>query len=235
MAEQIIIAADFRGPPKSANGGYAAGLLAEQLSGAAEVTLHLPVPLERPLTVSRSHSGVLRLRDGDDEIATGQAKPLDLKVPDVPARSIAAPAADTGGSSGNNVFAGCFVCGRERHVGEGLRVFAGALPDSNMVAALWRPHAAFADDAGNGVAARYLWGALDCPSALAFGSDIGMNVVTGRMHGAITGIVPVEQESIVIAWPIGHERRKHYSGAAIIAPDGTVAAKAFNTWIAVRA
>jgi hypothetical protein len=234
MKEEIVIAAGFRGRPDSANGGYASGVLADHVTGAVEVTLRRPVPLERPLTLARNDTGVLRLCDGGSEIATAEAKPLDLDVPDAPAREAVAAASANGGSSGENVFAGCFVCGWERHVGEGLRVFAGSLPGTDLVAALWRPHAAFADAAGDQVAARYLWGALDCPSALALGADIGMNLVTGRMHGVVTGAIPVEEDCMVIAWPIGQERRKYYSAAAIIAPDGTVAAKAFNTWIAVR-
>jgi len=234
MAEEIVIAAGFRGRPDSVNGGYAAGLMADHVPGAVEVTLRRPVPLERPLTLARNDTGVLRLCDGGDEIATAEAKPLDLDVPDAPARDAVVAACANGGDFEEHVFDGCFVCGWKRSVGEGLRVFAGPLPDSKVVAALWRPHAAFADAAGDKVGARYLWGALDCPSALAFGPDISMNVVTGRMHGVVTGAIPVEEDCLVIAWPIGQERRKHYSGAAIIAPDGTVAAKAFNTWIAVR-
>ena len=59
MVSPLTIARRFRGPRTSANGGYASGLLA----GAArelglddrlgiEVTLRLPPPLERPLTVN---------------------------------------------------------------------------------------------------------------------------------------------------------------------------------------
>src|SRR4051812_33728415 len=39
----------FRGPPESANGGYCAGILADALAGAVEVTLRRPPPLEQEL------------------------------------------------------------------------------------------------------------------------------------------------------------------------------------------
>ena len=58
MLAPLIIARRFRGPRTSANGGYASGLLAQAVhelglddGSGVEVTLRLPPPLERPLTV----------------------------------------------------------------------------------------------------------------------------------------------------------------------------------------
>ena len=48
--ETVTIDRRFRGPLRSANGGYACGLLGSRVGPAAEVTLRLPPPLERPLT-----------------------------------------------------------------------------------------------------------------------------------------------------------------------------------------
>ena len=45
----MIIPARFNGPPGSANGGYACGLVSEALGGGFEVTLLLPPPLETEL------------------------------------------------------------------------------------------------------------------------------------------------------------------------------------------
>ena len=39
----------FCGPPATANGGYACGIIAELLGGDVEVTLRRPPPLGRPL------------------------------------------------------------------------------------------------------------------------------------------------------------------------------------------
>ena len=60
----MTIARRYRGPLDSANGGYAAGLLGARLGDAAEVTLRLPPPLERPLAVRREGDRLLLL-DGD--------------------------------------------------------------------------------------------------------------------------------------------------------------------------
>jgi hypothetical protein len=44
--QTITIARRFRGPPNSGNGGYVCGMLARYITGAAEVTLRAPPPLE---------------------------------------------------------------------------------------------------------------------------------------------------------------------------------------------
>ena len=78
MLASLTITRRFRGPRTSANGGYAAGLLAQAVGAAAvEVTLRLPPPLERALTVTREGERVL-LRDGDALIA--EARPGDPAV-----------------------------------------------------------------------------------------------------------------------------------------------------------
>src|SRR4051812_4715533 len=73
----VTVSSRFCGPPGSGNGGYTAGLLAEDLDGAVEVTLRRPPPLDRPFTVVRT-VGRVELRDGDDLIA--EAVPVALTV-----------------------------------------------------------------------------------------------------------------------------------------------------------
>lgn len=55
VEDTITIADRFRGPPKSENGGYVAGLAASLLNtdSPVEVTLRSPIPLDSPLTVQR--------------------------------------------------------------------------------------------------------------------------------------------------------------------------------------
>ena len=92
-SEQLTIPARFRGPPESANGGYAAGLLAAFVhSPAVEVTLRLPPPLERPLTVAREGTRVLLL-DGDDTVAEAEATTLSVTPPVRPTAAEAEAAA----------------------------------------------------------------------------------------------------------------------------------------------
>src|SRR5512138_2743309 len=67
----ITIDTRFRGPPNSANGGYACGLLARHVDKrGAEVTLRAPPPLARPLDVVAGERDVTDLRDGDRTVAT---------------------------------------------------------------------------------------------------------------------------------------------------------------------
>jgi len=49
---EIFIDPAFEGPPKSAHGGYACGVLAPYLDGDAEITLRRPVPLGTGLRVA---------------------------------------------------------------------------------------------------------------------------------------------------------------------------------------
>ena len=81
--DTLVIARRFRGPQSSANGGYAAGLLAAFLEGPAQVTLRLPPPLERELTVQR-RGEVTLLLDGDDVVAEAVAADVGLEAPAPP-------------------------------------------------------------------------------------------------------------------------------------------------------
>ena len=64
--DTVTIDRRYRGPLTSANGGYAAGVLGARLGAAAEVTLRLPPPLERPLRV-REDGERLVLEDGSTQ------------------------------------------------------------------------------------------------------------------------------------------------------------------------
>jgi hypothetical protein len=48
MTASLVVAPRFCGPPGSANGGYACGLIAAYLDGQAEITLRRPPPLATP-------------------------------------------------------------------------------------------------------------------------------------------------------------------------------------------
>ncbi|MBI5106981.1 MAG: hypothetical protein HZB46_18700, partial [Solirubrobacterales bacterium] len=75
--EVVVVDGRFNGPPGSANGGYACGVLGARVDApAAEVTLRLPVPLDVPLAVEPQDGGHLALRHGAGLIA--EARPIDL-------------------------------------------------------------------------------------------------------------------------------------------------------------
>jgi hypothetical protein len=140
MPASITIARRFRGPRTSANGGYAAGLLAQALGArGAEVTLRLPPPLERPLTVAADGERVLLL-DGDQLVAEASTADPGVTAPEPPTFAVAAEAARDVGGWGAPEFDECFVCGR-RAEGDGLDIHAGLVPGRDgLVATTWVAH-----------------------------------------------------------------------------------------------
>ena len=67
----VVVERSYAGPPNMGHGGYVAGLVAAHLeaaapeaSGAIQVTLRRPVPLDEPLDVVEGDGQVeLRVRD----------------------------------------------------------------------------------------------------------------------------------------------------------------------------
>lgn len=232
MDDTVIIAAGFRGPPETGNGGYVGGLLAERIASPAEATLRRPVPLAQPLTLERNADDVLQLRDGTALLVECRTATLDLEVPTPPSFEVAARAAATGGSAPGSTFGGCFVCGRER--ADGMRIFAAPFGDGAIVAATWLPEAHLADDTGR-VAPRYHWAALDCPGAVAVTVDQPELIVTGRMVAEVCRPLAPGERAVVIGWPVAEQGRKRFSGTAIFSQSGELAARALTTWIVPRA
>src|SRR3954468_21176542 len=87
----VIIGRRYCGPPNSGNGGYVSGLLARQISGGAEVTLHAPPPLGKALDVVPGDDGQWLLRDGAIFVAT--ARPASVEPTWLAQASVAAAAA----------------------------------------------------------------------------------------------------------------------------------------------
>ena len=69
MTDVVTIPARFNGPPGSANGGYACGLVAAAIGPAATVRLLSPPPLDVPLERRREADGAVRLLAGDVAVA----------------------------------------------------------------------------------------------------------------------------------------------------------------------
>jgi hypothetical protein len=70
----------FCGPPRSANGGYACGSIAELLGGEVEVTPRRPPPLDRPLRL-RVADGAAMVHDGVNLVAEARPATVGLGVP----------------------------------------------------------------------------------------------------------------------------------------------------------
>ena len=231
---EIVIARRFNGPANSGNGGIVAGRVAEFIDGPAEITLRAPVPLDVKLVVERDHHGVLRLEHEGTLLIEARATAFDLDVPAPPTWQEAERLSAHGGSFADSAFNTCVVCGRGRAAGEALRVWADRLPDRPQSFAAWIPDPRLADEDGF-LPLAYLWGALDCPGAVAvLAADDERTVLTGRMAGHAIKRVRGGERCIVLGWMIGEQGRKLYSGTAVFNEAGEICAKAIVTWIVLK-
>jgi hypothetical protein len=229
MSQEIIIDRRFRGPPNSANGGYACGVLGEGFGGVATATLRLPPPLDVPLRLV-ADGEQSRLMDDESLVGEAVADTLDIVIPTSP--DLEAAIAASRGYSGfqSHPFPTCFVCGPERDVGDGLRIFPGRFDSSSVVAAPWTPDESLAGVEGL-VQRRHIWAALDCPSY--FGLEHSPMVLLGRLTARIDRLPEIGEPLVAIGWPMGSEGRKHYAGSALVDVNGDDLAAAMATWIEI--
>lgn len=233
----VMIERRFAGPPNSGNGGYVSGLLARVLGGPATVVLRAVIPLDTPLSLGLAEDGRAVLVDAAGGLI-GEASAADPAVlPDPPAApglAAARAAAARNPSFERNFHPVCFTCSTEREDGDGLRIFAGQLegaPDG-VLAGVWTPHAAFADEDGL-VREEVVWAAVDCPGSFAWW-------VREQHHGGLLGTMSAEvvrrpragEPHIVLAWPMeGGAGRKRFSGVALFTADGELLARGRQIWI----
>ena len=219
--ETLTIGARFNGPDGSANGGYTCGRIAAFLGGSAEVTLRSPPPLERALAVERDRDR-LEVLDGETLVAEAVPGSVELDVPDPPSWAEAERAAARYPGFAEHAFPRCFVCGPDRDAGDGLRIFAGPLPDGRF-AATWSP---------TEVSSELVWAALDCPGAIAVGFPERGETLLGRFAVTIDELPAPVERCVVLAWPLGEEGRQLYAATALFGDGGRLLAKARATWIA---
>lgn len=251
MQDTLIVPARFRGPPDSGNGGFVAGMLAEQFARgsadeedlAVEVTLRAPTPLDREMQLLGSEAGSRQLILGETLIAEAKRTTLQLEVPQPPSFSRALAARPTSPSfekclnpfvpDGTGFHPICFCCGADVDADEGLHVYAAPVAGFDGVAAAWRPSLRFADADGN-LAERILWAGLDCPGQFAY---LNAGIRTG-MLGRITGrmLLPVQadQDLVVIGWCLEVERSKHFAGTALFDEAGALCGYTRQVWIGRR-
>ncbi len=225
----LTIAKRFRGPAESANGGYFAGCVAAQMAQTVTVRLVHPPPLDTPLDVQTLADGTLAITLGRQLI--GSARPAELTVlpPQAPAYFEAVEASRHYAGFTYHRFPSCFVCGTERPRGDGLRIFAGALPERGLVAAPWVPDASL--DAGDGkVRPEFMSAALDCPGFYAVSPDDRM-MLLGEITAHINRRVHVGERCTVIGWRIESHGRKHGAGTAVFGEGGERCGSARALWI----
>lgn len=227
MNNCFIVEERFCGPSNSGNGGYVCGMLAGYIDGVAEVMLRMPPPLERELYVECIEDMVL-LKDGESVVAEARATSLDLVVPEPPTFQQAEVAAGRYSGFKKHAFPRCFVCGPERSMGDGMRIFPGPVEGRNIVASPWIPHESFADEDGY-VKPEFLWAAMDCPGAFAVIEEIP--VVLGKLTAHIMGKVRPKESCVVAGWKLARNGRKLDAGTAVFSQAGEIVGKSRATWI----
>jgi hypothetical protein len=220
--ENITIERRYRGPVDSGNGGYTAGRLAAFVDGPAEVTLRLPPPLERSLTVVREDGQVLLL-DGEALVAEARPGAPALQPPPAPTLTEAERAAAAHVHLSGENFGECFTCGIRPD--DGLCIHVGPVAGTDVHATPWTAVE---------VSPEVVWAAIDCPGAWAVGAPGRGEIVLGRMAAEIVRLPEEGEQCIVIAWPLGEDGRKFYAGTALYAAGGEQLAVARQTWIAPK-
>ena len=233
MHDAWIVPARFCGPSGAANGGYLAGLLAARLGGDVEVTFRRPVPLERAVDVEARGPDAVVVREGETELAAAVRTPLDVAAPPPVTLAEAESATRRFPRFVAHPIPRCFVCGPERVVGDGLRIFPGPVEGRDVVAAPWTPDASLAARDG-ATRPEFLWAALDCAGAFAVNEPPRGLALLGRLAARVVGRVDAGSPCVVVGWSLGGEGRKLHAGTAVFSAGGELRAAARATWVLVR-
>jgi hypothetical protein len=235
MAETFVsIAPRFRGPPDSGNGGYVCGLLAEQLPGAAEVTLRAPPPLSTPLALAAAGPGYVLAHDGKP-VAEARSVELALELPEGASFADAARASLGYPGFVRHPYPSCFVCGPQRAQGDGLGLYPGPLEGRRVVAAPWAPARDLCDQDGR-VGARFVWSALDCPSWFGYAAfaEQELPILLGRLTAEVKARPRADEPCVVLGWSLGRQGRRIECASALLGGDGQFLAWARAVWIEVK-
>ena len=238
MTASLVVASRFCGPPGTANGGYACGLIAACLDDQAEITLRRPPPLARPMAVERDGEGSVRVLDGDVLIAEATSLPggLTVELP-VPVTVRDARAAGLGSRlrahPGEHPFPTCFVCGPDRPPPDGLGIIPGRVAGRCLSADTWYPDESLARP-DRELAPEFVWAALDCAGAIGALGDAapdGAPYVLGRFAARQFGPVRAGEPHVVTGWRLATEGRKLLAGSALFTATGNAVGVARATWI----
>src|SRR5579862_892302 len=228
----LTIAPRFCGPPSSSNGGYFAGLVATLASRTLEVRLLKPPPLATELAIEEGADGLLQILAGREVIGDARPALLALEARSAPDYLEAVEASRRYAGFRHHRFPTCFVCGTQRVRGDGLRIFAGPIPERGVVAAPWVPDTGL--DAGDGkVRAEFMSAALDCPGYYAVAPDDRM-LLLAQFTAHVDRRVHIGESCTVIGWQLAVEGRKHEAGTALFDGKGELCGRARALWIAPR-
>jgi hypothetical protein len=228
---KIVIDPAFEGPPASAHGGYACGLLAYHLDADAEITLRKPVPLATGLRLAPYKEGLALHDDQNELVAEGVATRLAVRTPPPPTFAEALTATGSFPGLRSHPYPRCVGCGTERTDAVALRIFPGPLTKRELVAAVWYP--GIEATADGYLKPEIAWAALDCPggwAAASFGR-IDRTAVLGRMSAHLMPPIAAQSAHIVVGWLEEVSGRKLTAGSALYSRDGALQGFARQTWI----
>lgn len=228
----VTIPAQFNGPEHSGNGGYVAGLLAQEAGTTTPVTstLRLPPPLDVPLSWEHDGDRVRLLTAGGAIVGEAAPGTFAREAPACPTVEQAAAGLAAYPGFTHHPFDKCFTCGTGRGEGDGLRLFTGPV-DETRTAGTWTPHAAFGDSEGL-LDVPTAWAALDCPGGWA--ADFNKQVmVLGRMTAQVLRAPHVGEELLSVGELHTHEGRKFLTDTALYTLDGELLGRAEQVWIQI--
>jgi hypothetical protein len=234
LSSKVTVAAQFRGPPNSGNGGYVCGLMAREIEGVSTALLRAPPPLDTPLDLTIEDGVVRILGDGGQLIGEARAGGAEnLTQPPAPPSVEAARIAGDGFPGLTRPFHPiCFTCGDKLEDGYGLRLFTGQVEGmaDGVVAGAWTVHENFAD--ADGLApTEVVWAALDCPGSVSWVVTGAGGGLLGTMTCEVLRRPAVGETTVVVAWPIERSGRKLISGTALFSADGELMARSHQIWI----
>ncbi len=243
VRDTLLIPSRYRGPARSANGGYVSGALAHELGDTfarpVAVRLHQPPPLEASMQLTPADDG-LSLGFGGALVA--EASYVDQEIESVEAVSWTEAAAASESYPGlrSHPFPTCFVCGTERD--DGLRIFPGEVAPAQegrtRVAAPWTPDASLSadwheyDESSRRACLASTWAALDCAGGWA-GDLTERLMVLGEMTATVDDLPVVGEPHVVTAERRGSEGRRTFTAATLHDSDGRIVGRAAHTWVAV--
>ncbi len=232
MAETITIDRRYQGVTGRGQGGYAAGLLAQRISGPARVDFFNPIPLNHPLEV-RSSGERWELLNGDTLILRVRPHNGDLWAPAVATLEEAEAAMADSPVYRHRVVPDCYSCGT---VATSMGVHPGPLPGRDEFATIWTPPPWAADSQGL-VLAQHVWAATDCPGGWKAGTTEkgGFRLaVTGQMSMSLIGPVVEGRTYAIVAWSGEWKGRRVKAATALFDEYGTCLASTASTWIALH-
>jgi hypothetical protein len=186
------------------------------------VTLRLPPPLDRLLTVVEDDGRVL-LCDGEAVVAEAERGAPEIHPPVPPTLAEAEDAQTRHVRWGGENFSECFSCGVRPE--DGLCIHVGPVAGRDLQAAAWTARE---------VSPAVVWAAIDCCGAYAVGGPGRGEVLLGRMTADIRRLPEEGERCVVAAWPLGEDGRKLYAGTALFSAEGELLALARQTWIAPK-